>query len=129
MRRISVLKSRRWRDGGGLHERMMEPLGVTANRSLDSKGNSSLAPLALAPLALSNPGTPAYQAWAQKLTIMEHFNGRTYQPVPDGTDPVTMTLWHSPHDGLQLSYDALKTSVYQSLALQTRSKLTSTRSV
>ena len=26
---------------------------------------------------VSNPGTPAYQAWADKLTIMEHFNGRT----------------------------------------------------
>ncbi len=69
---------------------------------------------------VSNPGTPAYQAWAQKLTIMEHFNGRTYQPVPEGSDPVTITLWHNPRDMLQLSYEALKASVYDSLALQTR---------
>jgi Ca2+-binding RTX toxin-like protein len=71
---------------------------------------------------VSNPGTPAYQAWAQKLTIMEHFNGRTYQPVPEGSAAVTVTLWHSPRDMLQVSYDALKASVYQSLALQTRLK-------
>src|SRR2546426_11306539 len=31
-------------------------------------------------------------------------------------------LWHSPRDQLQLSYDALKNSVYQSLVLQTRLK-------
>lgn len=49
MRRISDLKSRRWRDGDGLHKRMMELLGGTESRGLDSKGNSSLAPLA-APL-------------------------------------------------------------------------------
>jgi hypothetical protein len=71
---------------------------------------------------VSNPGTPAYQAWAAKLTLMEHFNGRTYQPVPEGSAAVTVTLWHSPRDMLQLSYEALKTSVYQSLALQTRLK-------
>ncbi len=71
---------------------------------------------------VSNPDTPAYQAWAHKLTIMERFNGRTYAQVPDGTDPVTITLWHSPRDLLQLSYDALRISVYQSLALQTRLK-------
>ncbi|MFA5810541.1 MAG: hypothetical protein WC935_09470, partial [Thermoleophilia bacterium] len=67
-------------------------------------------------------GTSAYQAMADKLTIMEHFNGRTFQPVPDGNAPVTITLWHSPQDMLKLSYEALKNSVYQSLVLQTRLK-------
>ncbi|MBU9200208.1 hypothetical protein KTD31_02155 [Burkholderia multivorans] len=66
------------------------------------------------------PGTDAYNAWADMLTVMEHFNGRTYQPVPDGTDPVNLTLWHSARDLLQQSYQALCDSVYENLALQTR---------
>ena len=69
-----------------------------------------------------NVGGADYLAWADKLTVMERFNGRTYQPVPDGTDPVALTLWHSPRDLLQLGYDALKQSVYDGLLLQTRLK-------
>ncbi len=34
------------------------------------------------------PGSPAYQAMADKLTIMEHFNGRTFQPVPEPRWPL-----------------------------------------
>ncbi|MCK9387630.1 MAG: putative Ig domain-containing protein [Sulfuritalea sp.] len=67
-------------------------------------------------------GTPGYQAMADKLTIMERFNGRTFQPVPEGIDPITITLWHNAQDMLNLSYEALRTSVHDSLALQTRLK-------
>jgi len=67
-------------------------------------------------------GSPDYYAWADKLTIMERFNGRTYQPIPEGNEPVTLTLWHSPRDLLQISYDTLKQSVYDSLLVQTRLK-------
>ena len=66
------------------------------------------------------PGSDAYNSWADMLTIMEHFNGRTYQPVPSGTDPVNLTLWHSARDLLEQSYQALCDSVYENLALQTR---------
>ncbi|NLV25540.1 MAG: calcium-binding protein, partial [Deltaproteobacteria bacterium] len=69
-----------------------------------------------------NEGGADYGHWADILTTMERFNGRTYQTVPDGTDPVTVTLWHSPRDLLQLSYDALKQNVYDGLLLQTRLK-------
>ncbi|VUZ26587.1 Uncharacterised protein, partial [uncultured Comamonas sp.] len=67
-------------------------------------------------------GAADYVHWANILTIMERFNGRTYQAVPEGNDPVTLTLWHTPRGLLQKSYDALKQSVYDSLLLQTRLK-------
>jgi len=67
-------------------------------------------------------GSAEYAAWADKLTIMERFNGRTYQSVPDGTAAVTLTLWHSPRDLLEQSYEALKDSVYAALVVQTRLK-------
>ncbi|KVP17154.1 hypothetical protein WJ84_02420 [Burkholderia ubonensis] len=65
-------------------------------------------------------GSPAYEAWAAKLTILECFNGRTYKPVPDGTGDVTLTLWHSARELLQQAYDTLCESVYANLVLQTR---------
>ncbi len=65
-------------------------------------------------------GTPGYDAWANKLTILERFNGRTYQPVPAGSEAVNLTLYHNPRDLLQQSYDALRASVYENLVLQTR---------
>ncbi|ANE57980.1 hypothetical protein AYM39_22110 (plasmid) [Methylomonas sp. DH-1] len=65
-------------------------------------------------------GSAAYNAWADKLTILEHFNGRTFNTVPAGTTAATINLWSVTQDLLQSSYDSLKTSVYQSLVLQTR---------
>ena len=82
---------------------------------------------------IQNISGPAYQAWQDKLTILEHFNGRTFNPVPSGNGAVTVNLWTTTQDLLQQSYEALKGSVYQSyealkgsvyqsLALQTRLK-------
>ncbi|MCQ8183232.1 hypothetical protein NP603_19115, partial [Methylomonas sp. SURF-1] len=65
-------------------------------------------------------GSAAYNAWVDKLTILEHFNGRTFNTVPAGTTAATINLWSVTQDLLQSSYDALKNSVYQSLVLQTR---------
>ena len=65
-------------------------------------------------------GSNQYQSWQTKLSILERFNGRTFQPVPAGTAPVTLTLWSPALTLLQQSYDNLKAAVYQSLALQTR---------
>jgi hypothetical protein len=67
-------------------------------------------------------GSGAYQSWADRLTILEHFNGRTFNPVPSGSTAATVNLWTTTQALLQQSYDQLKTSVYQSLALQTRLK-------
>ena len=67
-------------------------------------------------------GSAAYQSWADKLTVLEHFNGRTFNPVPSGAATVTVNLWTATQALLQQSYDQLKASVYQSLALQTRLK-------
>ncbi|MEI7430313.1 MAG: calcium-binding protein, partial [Betaproteobacteria bacterium] len=66
------------------------------------------------------PGSAEYTQWANLLTIMERFNGRTFQAVPAGEAPVFLTMNHSPRELLQLSYDALRSSVFESLAMQTR---------
>lgn len=71
-------------------------------------------------MLMLNPFSCFGWTWAEKLTLMEHFNGRTYQPVPEGNAAVPIMLWLSPRDMLQLSYDALKTSVYQNPMSQTR---------
>lgn len=34
---------------------------------------------------LPNPGTPERQAWEDKIVLLEHFNGRTFNAVPAGT--------------------------------------------
>ncbi len=49
-------------------------------------------------------GGADYLATANKLTVLERFNGRTYQPVPVGTDAVELTLWHDQQDLLKISY-------------------------
>ena len=67
-------------------------------------------------------GGPAYNAWAAKLTIMERFNGSTFNEVPTGAGAVSLRLLHDTRDLLQQGYDALKASVYGSLAVQTRLK-------
>lgn len=35
-------------------------------------------------------GCAAYNAWLDKLSLLERFNGRTFRVVPAGTDPVTV---------------------------------------
>lgn len=40
--------------------------------------------------AITN-GTPEHQAWLDKLSIVERFNGRTYRVVPAGSEAVTMS--------------------------------------
>ncbi|HSH96827.1 MAG: calcium-binding protein [Methylophilaceae bacterium] len=60
-------------------------------------------------------GSAGYLAMADKLTILERFNGRTYQPIPAGNGDVNLTLWHNAQDLLNKSYDVLKYSVFQSL--------------
>ncbi|QPK64518.1 calcium-binding protein [Methylomonas sp. LL1] len=67
-------------------------------------------------------GSAAYNALAGKLTILEHFNGRTFNNVPDGTVSATVNLWATSQDLLQRSYDSLRESVYESLVMQTRLK-------
>ena len=64
----------------------------------------------------------ATQEWNEKLTILERFNGRTFNPVPSGSRAITVNLWTVKQNLLQQSYEVLKGSVYQSLALQTRLK-------
>jgi len=64
-------------------------------------------------------GSATYPAWVDRLTILERFNGRTFNAVPAGTAAVTVNLWTTSQALLQQSYDHLKASVYQSLALQT----------
>jgi Ca2+-binding RTX toxin-like protein len=65
-------------------------------------------------------GSAAYQNWQTTLTVLERFNGRTFNAVPAGSDAVTVNLWNTTQDLLQQSYQTLKTTIYQSLVLQTR---------
>jgi Ca2+-binding RTX toxin-like protein len=65
-------------------------------------------------------GSAAYQAWMDKLTILEHFTGHTFQPVPDGTGSVTLNISSGQMDLLNQSYKALQDSVYGALLMQTR---------
>ncbi|MBK8570449.1 MAG: calcium-binding protein [Nitrosomonadales bacterium] len=67
-------------------------------------------------------GSAAYLAWQDKLTILEHFNGRTFNTVPTGTAPVTVTLLTGAQPLLQQSYDAIKESVYGALVVQAQLK-------
>ena len=67
-------------------------------------------------------GSPEYQAWSEKLTTLERFNGQTFRPVPAGTDAVNINLFTQQLTLLQQSYDIIKETVYGSLAMQTRLK-------
>ena len=67
-------------------------------------------------------GSSDYLAWADKLSVLEKFNGRTLRQVPTGTGAVTVDIFGGTRDLLQQSYNALKSSVYESLELQTRLK-------
>ena len=72
---------------------------------------------------LPNSGTPERQAWETKITLLEHFNGRLLQPMPDAPNAVVLFNFMDGHlDLLDQSYNALAESVYQSLLLQTRLK-------
>ena len=68
---------------------------------------------------LPAPGAPERQAWEAKITLLEHFNGRTFHPVPDGTAAATLTFWSGNLALLNQSYNALSESVYHFLLLQT----------
>ena len=61
-------------------------------------------------------GSPEYQQWLDKLSVLERFNGQTFRDTGSFTVQAgAMTL-------LNQGYQDLKSSVYQSLALQTRLK-------
>ena len=67
-------------------------------------------------------GTPERQAWEAKITLLERFNGRTFNPVPGGTAAATLNFWSGNLDLLNQSYNALSNSVYEALVVQTRLK-------
>ena len=67
-------------------------------------------------------GTPDRQAWETKISLLEHFNGRTFNTVPGGTAAATVNFWSGNLDLLNKSYNALKLSVYEALVVQTRLK-------
>jgi Ca2+-binding RTX toxin-like protein len=67
-------------------------------------------------------GTTAYQAWLDKLTILERFNGQTFLPVPEAGTSLSMIFYDTREALLDQSYQSLKDSVYGALALQTRLK-------
>ena len=67
-------------------------------------------------------GTPAYQAWLDKLTILERFNGQTFLPVPEAGTSLNINFYSTREALLEQSYAALKESVYAALVVQTRLK-------
>lgn len=78
------------------------------------------------PLSISFEGVSAgsaeYNAWLDKLTIIERFNGRTFRQIPAGTASVSIGFSRAQMDFLNQSYAAIKLSVYDGLMLQTRVK-------
>ncbi len=78
------------------------------------------------PLSVSFDGVAAgsaeHNAWLDKLSIIERFNGRTFRQIPAGTDPVGIGFSRAQMDFLNQSYAAIRQSVYDGLLLQTRVK-------
>jgi|GEM_PF-884799 len=66
------------------------------------------------------PGSDGYNDWLDKITVLEHFNGRTFRQIPSGTDPVTVSFMREHLEMLDLSYAALRESLYDSIFMQTR---------
>jgi Ca2+-binding RTX toxin-like protein len=67
-------------------------------------------------------GSPAWQAWLDKLSVLERFNGQTFLPVPAAGTTLTIDVFNTRETLLDASYAALKASVYGGLLLQTRLK-------
>ena len=65
-------------------------------------------------------GTPDRQILENRISILERFNGRTFNAVPSENTSAIVNFWSTTIDLLNRSYDVLKTSVYQSLILQIR---------
>jgi Ca2+-binding RTX toxin-like protein len=66
------------------------------------------------------PDSPAWQAWMDKLSILERFNGRTFLPLPAAGTTLAMDVDNTRQRLLDAAYTALKDSVYDGLVLQTR---------
>ncbi|TND01464.1 MAG: hemolysin-type calcium binding protein [Gammaproteobacteria bacterium] len=98
---------------------MIQAWSDTSPMATSASGAYAGHPLTLTFAGITS-GTPEYQAWLDKLTVLEHFNGRTFRQVPTGTDPVTLTWTSEQLTLLNQSYTALQESVYGALALQTR---------
>ncbi|MCX7178266.1 MAG: hypothetical protein NTX56_05630, partial [Proteobacteria bacterium] len=67
-------------------------------------------------------GSTAYQAWLDKLSILEHFNGQTFLPVPTVGASLSIDFYGTRELLLDQAYVALKESVYGALVIQTRLK-------
>ncbi|MBK7764857.1 MAG: hypothetical protein IPI44_01390 [Sulfuritalea sp.] len=67
-------------------------------------------------------GSPAYQAWLDKLSILERFNGQTFLPVPAAGTTLAIDFHAAREAALDAAYEALKESVYDGLVMQTRLK-------
>ena len=63
-------------------------------------------------------GSPEYQAWLDKLTALERFNGRTFRPVPEGDVPVNLNFSIGQMVLLDRSYAVLKSWLYGALLMQ-----------
>ena len=67
-------------------------------------------------------GSPAWQAWMDKLSILERFNGQTFMPVPAAGTTLAIDFFSTREVLLDAAYTALKESVYGALVMQTRLK-------
>ncbi|MGZ5014655.1 MAG: calcium-binding protein [Methylobacter sp.] len=93
---------------------------TTADRAATVINGSSHTTVTLQSIAA---GTPAYTAFMDKLSLVEKFNGRTFQPLPsDPTTTLSFTILSAQQALIDQSYQALKNSVYDNLLLQTRLK-------
>ena len=67
-------------------------------------------------------GSTAWQAWVDKLGILERFNGQTFLPLPATGAKLEIDIYSTRASLLDAAYAALKESVYGALVMQTRLK-------
>jgi hypothetical protein len=67
-------------------------------------------------------GSPAWQTWMDKLSILERFNGQTFMAVPAAGTTLAIDFFSTREVLLDAAYTALKESVYGALVMQTRLK-------
>jgi Ca2+-binding RTX toxin-like protein len=67
-------------------------------------------------------GSAAWQAWMDKLSILERFNGQTFMAVPVAGATLAIDFFSTREVLLDAAYTALKESIYDGLVVQTRLK-------
>ena len=100
---------------------LLKTWSETSSMATTASGAFAGVNLSLSFAGVTN-GTPAFQGWLDKLSILERFNGQTFLPVPAAGSTLAINFYSTREALLDASYTALKESVYAGLVMQTRLK-------